>query len=58
VIHVAAGLLILAMTCVVLVLVSLVVPGAPEVDGFFVTGTCAALVTSSAFLWYVRKARL
>jgi hypothetical protein len=56
--HVAIGLVVLSTTCAALVLASLVLPGARSVDAAFVTGTAAALVLSSALLWYVRRARL
>jgi len=58
VIHIAIGLVVLSITVSVLVLVSIVVPGAPVVDGVFVTDTCVAMALSSVLLWYVRRHRL
>ncbi|MDP9236366.1 MAG: hypothetical protein M3P30_03040 [Chloroflexota bacterium] len=57
-IHVAVALVVLSLTCAVLVLASLLVPAAPNVDVVFVTGTCAELILSGVLLWYVRRARL
>ncbi|MBI5285343.1 MAG: hypothetical protein HY874_09640 [Chloroflexi bacterium] len=57
-IHLAIGLVVLSFTCAALALAALLIPGAPTVDSVFVTGTCAAMISSGVLLWYVRRARL
>lgn len=58
VIHIAIAGVVISVLCVVLALASLVVPGTPSVDAFFVTGTVASCAVSAVFFWYVRRERI
>ena len=57
-IHLALGVLAISLTCVFLVVLSLVGSDAPRVDGMFIVGTAAAVPLSTVFLAYVRAQRL
>ena len=54
-IHLALGLFILALTCLVLTLGALASGG---VDPSFAIGSVAAVAISGVLLWYVRRNRL
>ena len=57
-IHLAVGVLAISLTCVFLVVLSLVGSGAPRVDRLFVVGTAMALPLSTVFVAYVKAQRL